>query len=71
MASEVLVTISKDWEERCYQESILKHELAYQSRMAYEKQQGRQEGRQEEKQEVIALLKSGKTLEQIINVYEN
>ena len=66
MASEVLNTISKDWEERCYRESILKYELDIQSKTAY----ARREGRQEERQEIINQLKSGKPVEQIIQEYE-
>ena len=42
MASEVLNTISKDWEERCYLESILKWELDNQSKLAYARKLTRQ-----------------------------
>ena len=66
MASEVFVTVSKDWEERCYQRSKEKYELDMQSMKAYERKQGRQEG----KLEVIELLKSGKSPEQILKEYE-
>jgi len=66
MASEVLNTISKDWEERCYRESILKYELDIQCKET----RARREGKLEERQEVINLLKSGKPLEQIIQEYE-
>jgi len=66
MATEVLIGFTKDEIEYYHQESILKYELDLQSRSAYDRQQGRQE----EKQEVINLLKSGKSLEQIIEEYE-
>jgi len=47
MASEVLVTISKDEIERARLESELKYELDTQSKLAYAKQEGREEGREE------------------------
>ena len=75
MASEVLISISKDEEERFRLMSELKYELDLQSKMTYAKQQGRQEGRQEGKQEgkqeIIDLLKSGKSVEEIIRDYSN
>ncbi|MCL2806313.1 MAG: Rpn family recombination-promoting nuclease/putative transposase, partial [Treponema sp.] len=70
MASEALVTFTKDEIEYYHQESKLKYELDMQSRVVYARRQGRQEGRQEEKQEVIALLKSGKSPEEILKEYE-
>ena len=71
MASEVLISISKDEEERFRLMSELKYELDLQSKMTYAKQQGRHEGRQEGKQEIIDLLKSGKSAEEIIRDYSN
>ena len=70
MASEVLNTISKDWYERCRIASKEKYELDMQSDLVYAKRQSKLEGKLEEKQEVINLLKSGKSLEQIIKEYE-
>jgi len=43
MASEVLITISKDEIERARLESELKYELDTQSKLAYAKQEGREE----------------------------
>ena len=70
MASEALVTFTKDEIEYYHQISKEKYELDMQSKMVYERRQGKIEGKQEEKQEVINLLKSGKSLEQIISEYE-
>jgi len=70
MASEVLITISKDEIERARLESELKYELDTQSKLAYAKQEGREEGREEGNQEIIDLLKSGKSPEEIIREYD-
>ena len=78
MASDVLVAFTKDEIEYFHQESKLKYELDVQSKLVYAKRQaekkgrdeGRKEGRLEERQDVINLLKSGKSLEQIIKEYE-
>ena len=77
MASEVLISISKDEKERARLLSELKYELDTQSRLAYAEQKGRQEGLEEGlqrgsekgKQEIIDLLKSGKSPEEIIRDY--
>ena len=61
MASEVLITITKDEIERARLMSELKYELDTQSKLVHAKQEGRQE--------VIELLKSGKSLEEIIREY--
>jgi len=66
MASEVLMTISKDQIERARLMSEYKYEMDLQSMKVHAKR----EGRKEEKQEVLNLLKSGKSLEQIIKEYE-
>ena len=66
MASEVLITISKDEIERARLESELKYELYTQSRLAYAKQDGNKEG----EQKIINLLKSGKSPEEIIREYD-
>ena len=71
MASEVLIHISKDEIEQARLESELKYELDNQSNLAYERKEGRREGKQEGKQEIIDLLKSGKSPEEIIREYEN
>jgi predicted transposase/invertase (TIGR01784 family) len=73
MASEVLITISKDDVERAWLRSEEKYVLDTQSKLTYAKQEGIQEGmregRQEMKQEIISLLKSGKSPEEIIRDY--
>ena len=61
MASEVLMTISKDEVERARLMSEYKYELDMQSLRVYAKREGRQE--------IIELLKSGKSPEEIINCY--
>ena len=86
MASEVLSTISKDEIERARLMSELKYELDTQSRLAYAEQKGHQEGRKEGlnegrkeglkegeqkgQQNIIDLLKSGKSPEEIIRDYD-
>jgi predicted transposase/invertase (TIGR01784 family) len=73
MASEVLMTISRDEVERARLRSEEKYELDTQSKLVHAKRVGRQEGeqkgRQEMKQEIINLLKSGKSSEEIIRDY--
>jgi predicted transposase/invertase (TIGR01784 family) len=77
MASEVLMTISRDEIERARLMSEEKYVLDTQSKLTYAKRVGRQEGRQEGrlegeqkgKQEIINLLKSGKSPEEIIRNY--
>jgi len=70
MASEMLITISKDEIERARLESELKYELDTQSKLAYAKQEGREEGWKEGKLKIIDLLKSGKSPEEIIREYD-
>jgi flagellar biosynthesis/type III secretory pathway protein FliH len=77
LASEVLMTISRDEEERARLMQIEKIELDYQSglvtaeRKGHAKglEKGREEGRTEAQQEIIELLKSGKSPEEIIAQY--
>jgi predicted transposase/invertase (TIGR01784 family) len=85
MASEVLMTISKDEVERAWLMSEEKYILDTQSKLTYAKEEaraeglqeglqkgerkGRQEGKLEGKQEIISLLKSGKSPEEIIREY--
>jgi predicted transposase/invertase (TIGR01784 family) len=70
MASEVLMTISRDEVERARLESELKYELDTQSNLTYAKQEGMQEGERKGKQEIINLLKSGKSPEEIIRDFD-
>jgi predicted transposase/invertase (TIGR01784 family) len=73
MASQVLMTISRDEVERAQLISEEKYVLDTQSKLTYAKQEGiregRQEGKQEGKQEIISLLKNGKSPEEIIKDY--
>ena len=66
MASEVLITITKDEIEQARLESELKYELDTQSRLGYAKEEGHEEG----VQKIIELLKSGKSPEEIIREYD-
>ncbi|MCL2130606.1 MAG: Rpn family recombination-promoting nuclease/putative transposase [Treponema sp.] len=65
MASEVLIHISRDEIEQARLESELKYELDTQSNLSWAKREGRLEGNQE----IIDLLKSGETPEEIIKKY--
>jgi predicted transposase/invertase (TIGR01784 family) len=77
MASQVLITISKDDIERARLISDEKYVLDTQSKLVHAKRQGMQEGEQKGmqkgeqkgKQEIINLLKSGKSPEEIIRDY--
>jgi predicted transposase/invertase (TIGR01784 family) len=69
MASEVLISISKDEVERARLMSEYKYELDLQSKITYAKREGRKEGRREGMQEILDLLKSGKSAEEIIKDY--
>jgi len=69
MASEVLMTITKDEVERARLMSEYKYELDMQSMRVHMRREGLREGRQEGKQEIIELLKSGKSPEEIIREY--
>jgi len=83
MASEVLMSISKDEVERARLMSEYKYQLDLQSKIAYAKRQGlqegeakgmkkgRKEGMLEGRQEILDLLKSGKSAEEIIRDYSN
>jgi predicted transposase/invertase (TIGR01784 family) len=70
MASKVLMTISKDEAERARLASEFKYQMDTQSKIGYAKREGRREGRQEASREIIELLKSGKTPEEIIRDYD-
>jgi hypothetical protein len=69
MASQVLITISKDDVERARLISEEKYVLDTQSKLVHAKRQGMQEGRLEGEQNIINLLKSGKSPEEIIREY--
>ncbi|MCL2068052.1 MAG: hypothetical protein FWG99_11400 [Treponema sp.] len=63
MASEVLMSISKDEVERARLMSEYKYELDIQSKLVTAERKG--------KQEIIDLLKSGKSPEEIIRNYQS
>jgi predicted transposase YdaD len=73
MASEVLITISRDEVERARLLSEYKYEVDMQSHIVNAKREGRQEGeqigerrgRQERNMEILKLIDSGYTPEQI------
>jgi predicted transposase/invertase (TIGR01784 family) len=71
MASEVLMTISRDEVERARLMSELKYELDTQSKLTHAKRTGIQEGMQKGEKNIIDLLKSGKSPEEIIRDYGN
>jgi predicted transposase/invertase (TIGR01784 family) len=71
MASEVLISISKDEVERARLMSEYKYQLDLQSKITYAKREGRQEGKLEGRQEILDLLKSGKSTEEIIRDYSS
>ena len=74
MANDVLMSISKDEVERVRLMSEMKNRLDYQSGMAYARKEGLKEGHKEGLKEghmeIIELLKSGKSPEEIIRDYE-
>jgi hypothetical protein len=65
MASEVLVTISRDEVECARMLSKLKYELDTQSSLTYARQEGEQKGRQERNLEILKRFESGYSAEQI------
>jgi hypothetical protein len=69
MASEVLMTISRDEVERARLMSEYKYELDTQSRIVYAWQQGEQEGRKDGEQrkaaEILKLFEAGCSAEDI------
>ena len=70
MASEVLIEITEDEKEWVRQMSELKYQLDTHSSLVTAERKGRQEGLKEGKQEIIDLLKSGKSPEEIIREYQ-
>ena len=79
MASEVLLEISRDEVERARLNSEYKYQLDMQSKLVHAKREARKEGRQEgleagmkkARDEIIDLLKSGKSPEEIIREYDS
>ena len=73
MASEVLMTISKDEAERARLMSEEKYQLDMQSKLAYAeivgKRKGKKEGEKIGEMKIIDLLRSGKSPEEIIKSY--
>jgi hypothetical protein len=69
MASEVLITITKEEREQAWLMSREKYELDTQSDLAYAKQEGMREGelrgRQEDIQYVLGLIGQWRSLEEI------
>jgi predicted transposase/invertase (TIGR01784 family) len=65
MASEVLMTISKDMVERLELMSMEKHQLDIQSKIVTAERKGIKIGEQRGEQKIISMLKSGKSLEEI------
>jgi predicted transposase/invertase (TIGR01784 family) len=78
MASEVLMTISKDERERARLESEFKYALDTQSELVNARREGMREGKQEgmregekyARQQFLELLKSGKSPEELIQIYD-
>ena len=66
MASEVLITISKDEAERARLMSEEKYILDTQSKITHAKHEGIKIGEKKGRQKIIDLLKSGKSVEEII-----
>ncbi|GMO30399.1 MAG: hypothetical protein Ta2B_11200 [Termitinemataceae bacterium] len=71
MASEVLISISRDEVERARLMSEYKYVTDHQSKLVQAKRQTEKRIREEDHQEFLALLNSGKSLDEIRNFYEN
>ena len=69
MASEVLLNISRDEVERARLMSEYKYQLDIQSKLVDAKREGRNEGEKRGRNEIIDLLKSGKSPEEVIREY--
>ncbi|GHT50471.1 hypothetical protein FACS1894102_6020 [Spirochaetia bacterium] len=67
MASEVLISISRDEVERARLTSEYKYVVDHQSKMVQAKRLGMAEGRNE----LLDLLESGKSAEEILRTYRN
>ncbi|GMO57740.1 MAG: hypothetical protein Ta2G_17580 [Termitinemataceae bacterium] len=71
MASEVLISISRDEVERARLTSEYKYVVDHQSKMVQAERRGRAEGRNEGRNELLDLLESGKSTEEILKTYRN
>ena len=75
MASKVLMTISKDEQERARLLSEYKYQMDTQSKLVHAKRMGMQEGMEKGmvkgRQEIINLLKNGKSPEEIIKGFSD
>ena len=75
MASEALISISKDEKEWAHLMSEYKYELDTQSKLVHARREGEKKGEQKGKQlgrqEIIDLLKNGKSPEEIIREHES
>ena len=71
MACQVLRTVSKDEAERARLLSEYKFEVDTQSKMVQARRVGLAEGRAEARAEILNLLDSGKSIEEIKNLYKN
>ncbi|GMO55889.1 MAG: hypothetical protein Ta2A_00940 [Treponemataceae bacterium] len=73
MASEVLISISRDEVERARLTSEYKYVVDHQSKMVQAKRlgmaEGRAEGRNEAEKKFMELLISGKSLDEIKTIY--
>ena len=65
MASQVLITISKDEAERARLLSEYKYKLDAQSKLVHAERKGRQKGREEEREIIFKLLDQGLSAEEI------
>ncbi|GHU10086.1 hypothetical protein FACS1894151_09080 [Spirochaetia bacterium] len=70
MASEVLISISRDEVERARLNSEYKYAVDHQSQMVEAERRGRAEERTKTTEEFLALLKAGKSPEEIIQMYD-
>jgi hypothetical protein len=63
------MSISRDEAERARLMSEFKYQMDTQSKIGHARREGRKEGRQEGREEIIELLKSGKSPEEILRDY--
>ncbi|GMO28962.1 MAG: hypothetical protein Ta2F_04340 [Termitinemataceae bacterium] len=70
MASEVLISISRDEVERARLMSEYKYVVDNQSKMVQAKRESRAEGEAIGENKIINMLKSGKSAEEIIKMYD-
>jgi hypothetical protein len=65
MASEVLMTISRDEVERARLMSEFKYEIDTQSKIGYARKEGRAEGEAKSRQQILDLLAQGVSAEEL------